>query len=490
METPYGTVPDRYVDNLTMADADAILRRNVVSRRRLIQGALATATAGPLLWSKPGIAAVAPGGEHLTFGADATRDVVVTWSTPASVAKAALDLGRDKSYGLVFGADSHGVKATGTVYHHVSLRGLRPDTTYHYRVRHSGGATGDRTFRTAPAKPRPFRFTAFGDQGTSAGAVATLGRVQALRPAFHLVAGDLCYADSSGQGQPSDVVDGTLWDKWFAQNRSSAATTPWMPAVGNHDMEYGEGQNGYGAFHSRFSLPRNGVKGAAHTYWFRYGNVAVVALDANDASFEISANLGWLGESQDTWLDKTLKALRADKKVDFIVVQFHHCVYCTNAVHASDGGTRTRWAPLFDKYAVDVVVNGHNHGYERTHPIKAGTNCMQAPSGGVVQPAKDGTTYVTAGGGGQAAYPVSLFPGSYVIREGGVREPEAALWSSVRYLDLSVLTVDVDPGRKGGTATMKLTAVKPDGTAVDTVTLGVSGPRRRVRTSRRWVVSP
>ncbi len=33
---------------------------------------------------------------------------------------------------------------------------------------------------------------------------------------------------------------------------------------------------------------------------------------------------------------------------------------------------RTNWVPLFDKYAVDLVINGHNHIYERTDPLKGG----------------------------------------------------------------------------------------------------------------------
>jgi hypothetical protein len=477
METPYGTLPDVAGGRLTMAEADAILRRNAVTRRRLLQGALVTAAAGPVLWSKPGVAAVAPSGEHLVFGADASRDVVVSWSTPANVARPALDLGRDRSYGLVYAAESRPVTAAETVYHHVRLRGLAPDTTYHYRVRHLGGATANRTFRTAPSEPRAFRFTAFGDQGTSAAALTTLDRVIALKPAFHVVAGDLCYAASGGSGRPNDSVDPSLWDRWFAMNRAATATTPWMPAVGNHDMEYGEGVHGYGGFHARFALPRNGVGGAPHTYWFRYGNVAVVALDANDASFEIPANLGWLGDAQDRWLDRTLKALRADPLVDFLVVTFHHCAYCTNAAHASDAGVRTRWTPLFDRYAVDLVVNGHNHGYERTHPMRGGQVTSQAPTGSAVQAAQ-GTTYVTAGGGGQMGVPVSLFPASFVFVEGGLREPEAALWSAVRHMDLSVLVADVDPGRKGGTASMRLRAVKPDGTVVDDVTLRRPARRR------------
>ncbi len=471
METPYGEIPDRYAGRLTMADADTLLRRNVVSRRRLLQGALCAAAAGPVLWTKPGLAAVAPAGEHLAFGADPARQLAVSWSTPASVKNPVVDFGRTAHYGSVLDPHSSGVAAADTVYHHVTLAGLKPDTTYHYRVRHAGGTGPDRTLRTAPAKPEPFRFTAFGDQGTGSGALATTAAVQALAPAFHVHAGDLCYANSSGQGNPGDSVDGTVWDRWLDVVRPVAAGVPWMPTVGNHEMEYGEGQHGYGGFAARFALPRNGVPGAPHTYWFRYGNVAVVALDGNDASYEIAANNGWLGTAQDAWLRNTLRAFRADKHVDFVVVAFHNCMYCSNAVHASDGGNRGRWAPIFDEYAVDLVVNGHNHCYERTHPMRAGAVSRQVATGGTVRPETDGTTYVTAGGGGQSPYPVALYPASYVVLDGGVKEPELATWSAVRHLDLSLLVADVEPGRHGIPARMRLRAVTPAGTVIDDVTL-------------------
>ena len=42
--------------------------------------------------------------------------------------------------------------------------------------------------------------------------------------------------------------------------------------------------------------------GAPVTYSFTYGNVGFIALDGNDASYEISRNLDYLGSAQDRWL--------------------------------------------------------------------------------------------------------------------------------------------------------------------------------------------
>ena len=469
MQTPFGDLDGRRTARMSMAEIDDALRRPV-SRRSLAKGAVATS---PLLWMQPGHAAVPPAGTHLTFGADPSTEVVVSWSTAGSVSKPVLHYGTSKGYGGKAAVESRTVRGSTTVYHHARLTRLLPGTTYHYKLSHAGGSTPDRTFTTASASPtRAFRFTAFGDQGTSANARATAARVAAVNPAFHVHAGDLCYANSTGQGGENQTYDAGVWDTWMTQNLVVGSKgIPWMPTVGNHEMEPGLGPQGYDGFLGRFVLPRNGVPGALNTWWFRYGNVAVIGLDGNDASFEIAHNKGWLGARQDAWLLQTLTAARKDPRVDFVVVAFHNCMYCTNAIHASDGGVRSRWEGIFDEFAVDLVVNGHNHSYERTHPMKGGTPTAAAAKGATVTPATQGTTYVTAGGGGQASYPVGLAPLSYVVQEDGTKLPEQALWSAVATQDYNVLVADVTPLTPERTATMRLRAVKPDGSLLDEVTL-------------------
>jgi hypothetical protein len=69
---------------------------------------------------------------------------------------------------------------------------------------------------------------------------------------------------------------------------------------------------------------------------------------------------------------------------------------------------------MFDAYGVDLVLSGHNHNYERTHPLRAGMPVIEAPRGATVDSAAD-ATYLTVGGGGQAEYPTSARPVAYVI---------------------------------------------------------------------------
>ena len=322
---------------------------------------------------------------------------------------------------------------------------------------------------TAPDGAEPFTFAAYGDQGTTAGAERIIARAGRRRPAFTFCLGDLCYADPSGGVGPAGRVDHEAWDRWLRMVRGPRRRRRVLPAVGNHEMETGMGGWGYDGFLTRVALPGNGLAGLPTTWSARWGNVALVAADANDVCTEITRNNGVSGGAQDAWLEQTLAGLRADPEVDWIVVGFHHCAYCTNTLHGSDAGVR-RWTPLFDRYGVDLVVNGHNHCYERTHPVRAGMPVAEVRSGGTWGSAA-GVTYLCAGGGGGKTFPMWVEPMSTVTVEGGERIPELAPWSAARYNDHSLLLIDVDPAGSGGTTTLTVRAVSATGAEFDRVTL-------------------
>ena len=93
------------------------------------------------------------------------------------------------------------------------------------------------------------------------------------RPAFTLLAGDICYADAgaaTGLRRPDDF-DPYVWDVFLAQIDGQAAYTPWMFATGNHDMEalLRRHRDGYARPRgARLDLPRNGPGGCPSVYRF------------------------------------------------------------------------------------------------------------------------------------------------------------------------------------------------------------------------------
>ena len=66
------------------------------------------------------------------------------------------------------------------------------------------------------------------------------------------------------------------------------------------------------------------------------------------------------------WLENELKASSSNWKI----VVFHHPLYSSGDRHGSDLLLREVLEPLFVKYNVSVVLNGHDHFYERVKPQK------------------------------------------------------------------------------------------------------------------------
>jgi hypothetical protein len=457
---------------------------------------------------------VRPAGLHLAFGADPATQMSVSWQLRGPAADPFVRIGADPDQlgeripaeirALATPVSAINPASGGPVeqyYLHARLAGLEPGRTYYYRVGHrgldgprepdgrrelgglngSGEPGGVGSFTTAPRTRAPFTFTAFGDQGISDDAVGTTAMIRAQNPAFHLHAGDVSYAESSGRGLITDLYDPRVWDEFFTEIEPAAARVPWQIAVGNHELEAWYSADGYGGQRARFGFPA--VDGSAQPpvyYSFTYGNVGFLSLDANDASYEIRANLGYAGGAQAAWLDATLARFRADPEIDFIVVFFHHCAYSTCSSHGSDGGVREQWAPLFDRHAVDLVINGHNHIYERTDPIRGGSATGQAPPGATVHPASAGTTYIVAGAAGKNLYE---FPAadsylgaatrvdaiaSHVHEPDGAVAAETVGWSRVRYTGYCLLVIDSEPGwRPGVTARLHVRAVAADGAQID-----------------------
>ena len=217
--------------------------------------------------------------------------------------------------------------------------------------------------------------------------------VESFQPLFHLLNGDLCYADLNPTVQPE------VWRDFGNNNQTSAANRPWMPCLGNHEVEFDNGAQGFTSYLTRYTLPDNHVTDfGGRWYSFRIGSVLFVSLDADDVVYQDAGAFvagpaalapvastgnpfiepgtsfyikGYSGGAQTAWLERTLAAGRRDDSVDWIVVQMHQCACSSSATgNGSDLGIRQQWLPLFDRYEVDLVLNGHDHDYERSFPVR------------------------------------------------------------------------------------------------------------------------
>jgi hypothetical protein len=449
-------------------------------------------------------------GLHIEFGADARSEVIVSWHAlqPVDRPRALLG-GADGRFQRTVAASSRSytdAKSGQVVYAmHARITGLRPGQDYVYAAVHDGAQADFGTFRTAPSGRAKFTFTSFGDQGTptlgkifsppagvtlpsppyvndnlgSPAAGDVTAGVERVQPLFHLFNGDLCYANLA-----QDRV--RTWSDFWQNNTRSARNRPWMPAAGNHENELGNGPIGYQAYQTYFELPRQpGQTDVTRGLWYSFtvGSVRVISLANDDICYQDGGSSyvrGYSDGAQRDWLERELRAARRDDDVDWVVVCMHQVAISTaDQFNGADLGIRQEWLPLFDRYGVDLVVCGHEHHYERSHPIRAqqGNATLTPIPGGtrtdVVDTTK-GSVHMVLGGGGTSAPSNQLFfnpPGCRVITAVGPPDPttgkrppvyvhEDAPWSAVRNAAHSYgfAAFTVDPGsRRGGTTTMRVT---------------------------------
>lgn len=259
--------------------------------------------------------------------------------------------------------------------HTAGFTGLAPDTRYVYRVGDGANWSEWFEFRTASDKPAPVRFLYFGDAQNEIkshwsrvvrGAFADMPKAH-----FLLHAGDLINnAESDEQ-----------WGEWFAAAGWINGHIPTVATPGNHEYRRVDGKPTLSShWRASFRLPENGPDGLAETcYFVDIQGVRVVSLNSNEQH-----------EKQAKWLDTVL----ASNPCRWTVVTFHHPVYSTAASRQKDEegkAVRTLWRPVFDKYAVDLVLQGHDHSYGRSK-LMASDNVLD---GARVHTAK-GTVYAVS----------------------------------------------------------------------------------------------
>jgi len=316
---------------------------------------------GTIAIAGPAAAATLTRGPYLQLLTN--RSVTIVWNTDVA---AACSL----AIGELGGGNVVVTGATSTTCS-IDVDGLSPGTRYGYVPRANGvGLEGVSVFRTDD-HTAPFRFIVVGDTGSGGSDQLRMRDRMAVTDAdFMLHTGDMIY-DS---GAAADFNP-----RFFTPYESLLRRRVFWPCLGNHDWETASGQ----PWRDAFRTPANNPAGSENYYSFDYGNAHVVVLDSNESTSP--------GSAQYTFVDRDLAASTAT----WNFVAFHFPLY-SSGPHGSDMTIRSNLRPLFDKYHVDVVFNGHDHDYERTFSLVADARVADGT----------GTVYVTTGGGGQDLYTV------------------------------------------------------------------------------------
>lgn len=272
---------------------------------------------------------------------------------------------------------------TKSTYHSITLENLKPSTTYAYRVGDSERWSEWFQFTTASQNPEEkFSFLYVGDAQNYIlelwSRLVREGYKKAPEANFFIHAGDL--VNNAHREQQ--------WHEWFTAGAFIHSIIPSMPTPGNHEYqpkspneEDARVRSLSAQWKPQFRLPQNGPKGLEETaYFVDYQDARIISLDSNRDL-----------EMQAEWLDSLLS--KTDKK--WIILTYHHPMYSASSGR-DNPKLREVWKPIFDKYQVDLALQGHDHSYARGR-VSPGENILD----GVNLRDQTGTVYVVSVSGGK-----------------------------------------------------------------------------------------
>lgn len=297
---------------------------------------------------------------NLTWTKDPSNSQAVTWRTDLSVKTGKVQYkvedstpdtekevketaGQIKVLTLKEGRKDH--------YHSATLTGLQPKTKYMYRV--GDGTHWSEWFNFTTAEPvgstSPFSFIYLGDGQNdlkSRWSRAVRKAYSHLPEARFIVhAGDLINRANTD----------AEWGEWHYATSFIHGSVPAVVTPGNHEYFRDSLRNLFLDPHwtAQFALPENGIDEA--TFFIDYQNVRLISLNSQLMILEDASR-----ERQKQWLEKVLK----ENKQKWVIVIHHHPVYST-AKNRDNKELRETVKPLYDKYGVDLVLQGHDHTYAR-----------------------------------------------------------------------------------------------------------------------------
>jgi len=259
----------------------------------------------------------------------------------------------------------------GKVAHYYSaiFKNIKPGTIYAYKVGEAGNWSEWNQFTTASVESKAFEFIYFGD--IQNGIYTMSPRV--LRSAFKKSpnAGFCFFAGDMVNHQESDEEWGQIFDGLGWATR----TTPMIMLPGNHD--YPSKKSGLehkisNIWRPQFTLPENGIPGLEETsYFIDYQGVKFITLNGNEKL-----------EEQAKWLDEIL-SVNTQK---WVIASIHQPIYAV-AKGRNNPKYRDTFLPVIDKYSIDLVLQGHDHAYARTHKLR---------NNEIVKDSEVGTIYVVS----------------------------------------------------------------------------------------------
>ncbi|PIU14093.1 MAG: hypothetical protein COT21_01200 [Hadesarchaea archaeon CG08_land_8_20_14_0_20_51_8] len=341
---------------------------------------------------------------YLIWTSDPAHTVIANWRTNENY------IGQVR-YGTTPGTYDETVEGTGGVttntfngyIHHVKLTGLNPDTIYYFVCGNPDhGWSEELSFKTAPMERKDIRFVVGGDTRDDArynyeswpSARDGITKLMAsYNPDFVIFVGDYIW---SGEYEESSLFPYTresfpdTWDNWLGAWYKYARTSdnrliPLIPVIGNHEIVYPEPSNydpntQASNYYMLFVPP--GSKAYYSLNWGPDLHITILDSEIRDTSSD-----SW--KEQTEWLGQDL----SENHVYLWKISVDH------RPALDDLGIQHEWTQEFDVFHLDLMFSGHQHYYERSHPINLLSHQNHLSSESFESP-ENGTIYVVSGGWG------------------------------------------------------------------------------------------
>ena len=238
-------------------------------------------------------------------------------------------------------------------YHSVNISGLKPGTTYTYRVGNGEYWSAWSEFTTVSIDEKPFKFLYFGDVQRFIISLGSRIIRQALLncpdASFMVFGGDLVHRGGLNIGN---------WNEFFPAGGSAFQNIPMLATPGNHEhLKAASGVDLSPLWALTFCFPANGPEGQkGQTYYVDYKYLRLISLNMNLYKYPDER------EKIYNWTKTVLADARS--KGLWVIVTDHYNMRGL----ARNRGNELRFPEfkqLFEAYQVPLLLTGHEHVYGR-----------------------------------------------------------------------------------------------------------------------------
>ncbi len=299
---------------------------------------------------------------RLIWSSKPATEAILSWNTQLAGTRHLVRIAKGKQGAeKIVPCDRNGQYTSGTstvelYYHHVRLTDLEPATKYYVTFESDAERSPTFHFITASDKDRPLSILFGGDSRSDRSArrnvntmISTLFQ-KGMELAALGIPSEEIIALAHGGDYVAKGKNLDQWSRWMSDyeltTSASGRLLPIIPARGNHD--------GGPIFNEVFAFPVD------HLNYYGIDLCATVHLVTLNSETSMGGN-------QARWLAKQLALARPKRR--WLLAQYHRPAF---PAFKKASSALQHCVPLFDRYAVDMVLEADGHTIKRTVPIRDG----------------------------------------------------------------------------------------------------------------------